>query len=246
MALAGDIPMEEVNPTAGATLLGSLELAVERWDAVTKHIPPSVIRECKGICFLHEGRVGFAVVSAIGSNGFILAKLPLQGATPTQTWSGPVAVYGGGLGVGPELGGSECFKLLVFSDMSSLYKFGNAKFDIGLSASIAAGPIGREVDATAHVTGLRSATTTFSYAIAEGVLMGASLDATRLCVSTQLNKEFYGKEVDPPDVLEGREGVGLADKVPVLKSLYEGLAIAAGDVGSLKYAEAVEDLKKSL
>eukprot|EP00899_Mesostigma_viride_P022947 jgi/Mesvir1/3837/Mv19802-RA.1 len=205
---------------------------MEKWDVVTKHIPPSVIRECKGICFLHEDRVGFGIVSAIGSNGFLLAKLPL-GASEGQAWSGPVSVYSTGMGLGAEIGGSETYKLLVFNDVDALHKFGSSKFDIGLSAGIAAGPVGREVDATAHVGGLRAPTSTFAYSISQGVLLGATLDVSRISkggrsVSSAINKAFYGKDVDP---------------AAALKALYEGLAVAAGTAGN--GAEAVVDPKKS-
>jgi lipid-binding SYLF domain-containing protein len=76
----------------------------------------------------------------------------------------------------------------------------NGKAKLGADASVAAGPVGR--DAEASTNGAMSAEM-LSYSRAQGVFAGVSLSGTSLGPDSGANEKIYGKKVTGEQIFAG-------------------------------------------
>jgi lipid-binding SYLF domain-containing protein len=73
-----------------------------------------------------------------------------------------------------------------------------SKFTLGGDASVAAGPVGRSVEAGTDIN-LRAEI--YSYARSKGLFAGISLEGASLRADGTAIEKFYGQEVDPRAIL---------------------------------------------
>ena len=94
------------------------------------------------------------------------------------------------------------FVVLVMNDKGAraLMK-GKAK--LGADASVAAGPVGREAEAS---TNAAMSAEMLSYSRAQGVFGGVSLSGTSLGPDAGANEKLYGKKVTATEVINGSAG----------------------------------------
>ena len=118
-------------------------------------------------------------------------------------WGAPtmMALEGGSFGV--QLGGQATdFVLLLMNDRAASSIL-TSKVKLGADASVAAGPVGRNVTAE---TDVRMHAEVFSYSRARGLFAGISLAGSTLRPDNSANTVLYGKPVDAMGVvLFGRE-----------------------------------------
>ena len=102
------------------------------------------------------------------------------------------------------------------------------QFTLGGDASVAAGPVGRTAEAGTDIL-LQSEI--YSYARSRGLFAGVALDGARMYADADVNKDLYGRDIKPEDIL-------LTPKVGIPGS-------AARFVGVLnKYSPHAEYVKK--
>ena len=70
---------------------------------------------------------------------------------------------------------------------------------MGVDLSVAAGPVGRSVEAD-----VTPVATVYSYSRSQGLFAGISLEGTAIVARDEANAEYYGKSVTPADILSGR------------------------------------------
>jgi lipid-binding SYLF domain-containing protein len=102
--------------------------------------------------------------------------------------------------VGFQVGGQATdFVVLVMNDKGAraLMK-GKAK--LGADASVAAGPVGRDAEASTNAT---MSAEMLSYSRAQGVFAGVSLAGTTLGPDSGANEKLYGKKVSGPEIFSG-------------------------------------------
>ena len=87
--------------------------------------------------------------------------------------------------------------LFLMTDKSIQGLMGN-KFTLGADASVAAGPVGRSVEADTDIT-FRAEI--YSYARSKGLFAGISLEGASLRADDTAIKKFYGQEVEPKAIL---------------------------------------------
>jgi lipid-binding SYLF domain-containing protein len=94
------------------------------------------------------------------------------------------------------------FVVLVMNDKGAraLMK-GKAK--LGADASIAAGPVGRDAEASTNAT---LTAEMLSYSRAQGVFAGVSLAGTSLGPDGSANEKLYGKKVEATQIIDGSAG----------------------------------------
>jgi len=94
------------------------------------------------------------------------------------------------------------FVILVMNDKGAraLMK-GKAK--LGADASVAAGPVGREAEAS---TNAAMSAQLLSYSRAQGVFAGVSLEGSSLGPDDDANKDLYGKKVTATEIISGQAG----------------------------------------
>jgi lipid-binding SYLF domain-containing protein len=183
---------------AGPAFAGEREVRTLEWASQTvrefaglklQGIPQGLLRDARGVAiipgvvkagFLIDGRIGQGVVLARQADG---------------TWSNPVFVTLGGLGIGWQAGVESTDVVLIFRSARSVDRFlrGKGKLTLGGDASVAIGPVGREFEAA---TDARLRAEIFSYSRSRGLFAGVSVEGAALRVNPRANEAFYG----PPGV----------------------------------------------
>eukprot|EP00899_Mesostigma_viride_P004800 jgi/Mesvir1/14320/Mv09735-RA.1 len=184
-------------------------------------IPSALLRDCYGIVFLftYKGAVGLS--SEFGS-GFLLTKV-FKG-TPDEKWSGPVAVMANGLGWGLQFGASKANHIIILNNQQAAdVMSAGAKLDMGGSITVAAGPVGRDLQVKLHGN-QRGIAATYSYSYSQGVMMGVALNSTLVWVNPWMTRAFYkDSSITVTDILEGRAGLNAYELHPSLLDLYLAL-----------------------
>src|SRR5271155_5489692 len=143
---------------------------------------PSVIKFAIGV----GGSYGRGVMTCRGGKDF-------QGP-----WGAPsmMALEGGSFGV--QLGGQATDFVLLLMNNRAASSILTSKVKLGADASVAAGPVGRNVTAE---TDVRMRAEVFSYSRARGLFAGISLAGSTLRPDNYANTILYGKPVEARDVV---------------------------------------------
>jgi lipid-binding SYLF domain-containing protein len=134
---------------------------------------PGVVQAGLGV----GGRFGFGVASCRTPSG----------------WSAPVFVGLKGGSFGFQIGGQSADVVLVFVNKDAA-RLASSTFDIGAGASVAAGPVGRNVSAE---TDYKAKAEIYSYSKTKGLFAGISLSGTKWESDYDANKQEYGGSASP-------------------------------------------------
>ena len=74
---------------------------------------------------------------------------------------------------------------------------------LGSTLGLSIGPVGRSAGADLHVGPEGKAAAIFSYAHTKGLFVGVSLEATGIFCRPDVNRSFYGHDVNPAMLLSG-------------------------------------------
>ncbi|RUM51835.1 MAG: hypothetical protein DSY87_08320 [Methylococcus sp.] len=121
-------------------------------------------------------------------DGILLVRDKMSGK-----WLGPAfyTLDSGSLGIQFGVQVSEVAFLVM--DQDSLYSLFRSSFNLGAEMGIAAGPVGKGAAvATADIV---------SYSRSKGAYGGVSITGGVLSVNLELNRAYYGKALDPVDIL---------------------------------------------
>lgn len=155
-------------------------------------IPSHVLRDAKGIAFLTVTKAGFGFSGRIGK-GVVVARTD-------RGWSGPSAIGTGGVGFGLQIGVKVTEFVLILNTREAVNAFAQGgNVTVGGQLSAAAGPFGRT--AAADVA-LQAAI--YSYSRSQGAFAGVSIEGTLITTRNKANTEFYGRSVEPKEVLRGK------------------------------------------
>jgi lipid-binding SYLF domain-containing protein len=150
-----------------------------------------VLPSVKKAGFLVAGQYGRGVMTCRGGKNF------------DGPWSAPTMMQSSGGSFGLQAGGEATdFVVLVMNDKGAraLLK-GKAK--LGADASVAAGPVGRDAEAS---TNAAMSAEMLSYSRAQGVFGGVSLSGTSLGPDDGANEKIYGKKVSATEIIDGKAG----------------------------------------
>jgi SH3 domain-containing YSC84-like protein 1 len=165
---------------------------VQRFEAIPEYsIPPAVLKDAKGLAILTVFKAGF-MFSGRGGTGVVVART-------AKGWSGPSAIGTGGVGFGLQIGGEFTEFVLVLNTYDAVRAFsreGNVL--LGADLSVAAGPIGRSVEA-----GVTPIAAVYTYSKSQGLFAGASLEGTVIMTRNDANAQYYGRSVTPQQILAG-------------------------------------------
>jgi lipid-binding SYLF domain-containing protein len=157
-----------------------------------EEIPPAIFRNAKGLAILTVIKAGF-LVSVRGGRGLVIARTE-------HGWSGPSAIATGGLGFGFQVGGNMTDFVLVLNTQEAILAFARGgNVTLGGSISAAAGPVGRTAEGS-----LTPFAAVYTYSRSQGIFGGLSLEGTVIAEAPETNREYYGREVNPEDILAGK------------------------------------------
>jgi len=165
---------------------------IERFEEIPENaIPPTVMRDAKGLAILNVTKAGF-IVSGRGGTGVVVAR--------TETgWSGPSAIGTGGIGVGFQAGVQVTEYVIILNTQEAINAFSKgSNITLGANLSAAVGPIGRSAEA-----GVAVQAAMYTYSRSQGIFAGVSLEGTVIATRYEENEKYYAKPVFPADILAG-------------------------------------------
>ncbi|SCV72497.1 BQ2448_4034 [Microbotryum intermedium] len=159
-------------------------------------IPVNVLRKAKGFAFLTVVKAGF-VFSARAGSGVVIARLP------DGSWSAPSACGTAGGGVGFQVGVEMAeFIIILKAAVASFMAAGS--INLGGNMSIAAGPIGRNVEGTGSISTKGKVAAMYSYSRSKGLFGGASIEGSVIIERSDANRQAYGFDVKAKQLLSGQ------------------------------------------
>jgi len=140
-------------------------------------------------------------------------------------WSPPAFLTLTGGSIGPQIGGQAVDVVLVVMNRRGLENLLQNQFKIGGEASAAAGPVGRDAEAS---TDIQLRAQIFSYSRSRGLFAGISLKGSAIRQDQDSNQTFYGNRLRTRDIV-------LDGKAPPPQS---GVDVARWQSALEKYASA--------
>ncbi|KAI8378493.1 hypothetical protein BD560DRAFT_389523 [Blakeslea trispora] len=179
-------------------------------------IPSHILRDAKGLAIFTVLKAGFLFSGRAGS-GLVVARLP------DGTWSAPSAIMTGGMGFGGQVGAELTDFIMVLNTTAALKTFmHHGSITLGGNISVAAGPIGRNAEASGTAS-IKSVAAVYSYSKTRGLFAGVSLEGSVILERHMANKKMYGHKVSVKDLLNGT-----IPPPPSADSLYRALEIKSG------------------
>uniref|UniRef100_A0A7S2WES1 FYVE-type domain-containing protein n=1 Tax=Rhizochromulina marina TaxID=1034831 RepID=A0A7S2WES1_9STRA len=189
-------------------LIDGLETAIK--DA---EVTADLFQNCRAVLFITVAKIAFIGGLRFGT-GLVIAR---RG----NSWSAPCAVFMVGLSFGAMIGAEVTDMVVPLHDSAAVAHFsgvGGTHLVVGGEAGLALGPIGRSGEASVQAS-TKGVGTAVSYSHSRGLYTGITLDGSMVQVRDDVNRKFYGKDVDPGEILNGT-----IDPPPAAGPLYEKLA----------------------
>jgi lipid-binding SYLF domain-containing protein len=155
---------------------------------VPSGIPQNLLSDAQGIVIIPNMIRGAFVIGLQHGRGVLLVR------GPNGAWQAPqfVTMTGGSLGY--QIGVQSTDLILVFRTPRSVQNLLRGSLRVGVDASAAAGPVGRQASAA---TDTRLQAEILSYSRARGAFVGVSLDGSSVSLDPSAQAVFY----QPPGVM---------------------------------------------
>lgn len=169
------------------SVVDSEQVLNELMEIPARQIPQRLLAEAQGIVIVPNViKVGF-IGGARRGHGVVMVR------DADAEWSLPqfVALTGGSVGFQAGIQGSDV--VLVFTTRKGVEGLMRGKFTIGVDASAAAGPIGRDAAIGTDATLLSEI---YSYSRSRGLFLGVSIDGSVLEIDHASHAYYYGTPTD--------------------------------------------------
>lgn len=158
-----------------------------------KGIPSDLLRGCAGVAiFPSTVSAGFVFGGQYGQ-GVIVARDPDSGK-----WLNPAVFTLVGGSVGWQIGGQATDYVLVITNRRSIDGILHGKFKLGADAAVAAGPVGRETEAS---TDIQLKGGILSYSRSRGLFAGLKLEGVVIAQHRDANKALYGQPLSATEIM---------------------------------------------
>ena len=154
-----------------------------------------LMTKARGVYIAPQVLKGAFIVGASGGSGVFLARDDLG-----KPWSEPAFYTIGSVSFGLQIGGEASEVVLLAMTERGVSAMLGSTFKLGADASVAVGPVG--AGASAATAALSADIIAFSRA--KGLYGGISVDGAVIAVRSDWNHAYYGKNVEPPDILVRR------------------------------------------
>jgi SH3 domain-containing YSC84-like protein 1 len=155
-------------------------------------VPRTVLRNARGLAIIRVVKVGF-VFSGKGGDGVVIARTG-------DGWSGPSFIGTGGAGWGLQAGAQVTDFVFVLNNRDAVRAFSRGgNVTLGGEVSAAAGPVGRDVEAS-----VAPKAAVYTYSRSKGLFAGASLEGAVIVTEKGKNEHYYGRAVTADRILSGK------------------------------------------
>jgi lipid-binding SYLF domain-containing protein len=149
-----------------------------------QQMPDWLLQRAQGIAVIPEViKVGLGL-GGRGGRGVLLVR------TPDGGWSNPSFITLAGGSFGWQAGVQASDIVLVFTTRKGVEGITGGKFTLGADASVAVGPVGRQVSGATDVT---LDAEVYSYSRAKGLFGGIAIDGTVISIDHRANAAYYGR-----------------------------------------------------
>jgi len=152
-----------------------------------------------------ERAEAIVVIPSLVKGGFIIGAQHGRGVMSVRDrannrWSAPgfIALTGGSIGW--QIGVQSVDLVLLVMNREGVKELLDNEFKLGANASVAAGPVGRQGEAS---TDASLNAQILAYSRAKGLFAGLSLEGASLRVDRDANKDFYGATISTDDMVRG-------------------------------------------
>ncbi len=159
-------------------------------------VPSTLLKSCKGILIMRQYKAGF-IFGVKGGSGVALKR-----DTKTGKWSAPTFVANAEGSFGLQIGGQAIDAILLIMNKSGVESLLMAKCKLGVDASIAVGPVGRDAEAK-----IGPDTAFLVYSKAKGLYGGLSFEGGIISQDNRANKKFYDRKVTVKEIFKGEVDV---------------------------------------
>jgi lipid-binding SYLF domain-containing protein len=174
-----------------ATIFGEIMAAED------KSIPSAILGKATGIAIFPSTIKAGLVIGGVRGRGI------LSGRT-ADGWSSPAFLTLTGGSFGLQIGGESADLILVINGDRGLQNLVSNQFKIGTDAALAAGPVGRDAQAS---TDIQLRAQILSYSRARGLFAGVTINGSTIRQDMDANQRFYGKRLTTRQVVfEGQAG----------------------------------------
>lgn len=156
-------------------------------------IPRSILGKAEAIAIFPDTvKAGFVVGGTRGRG--------IMSVRGEDGWSPPAFLTLTGGSIGLQIGGQASDIILVINNRRGLENLVRNQFKIGANASVAAGPVGRDAQAS---TDIQLRAEILSYSRARGLFAGVTVNGSTIRQDRDANERFYGKRLETRDVVFG-------------------------------------------
>ncbi|HAM52533.1 MAG TPA: hypothetical protein DCP92_18220 [Nitrospiraceae bacterium] len=155
-----------------------------------------LLKKAMGVFIAPQILKGAFIVGVSGGSGVFVTR-----DEKTGQWGGPAFYTIGSASFGLQIGGQASEVVFLAMTERGVNALLGSSVKLGADVGMAAGPVGAGVSAaTANLSA-----DIVSFARAKGAFAGISLDGAIVKVREGLNEAYYGKKVDPIDILIKRD-----------------------------------------
>jgi lipid-binding SYLF domain-containing protein len=167
-------------------------------------IPASVAGKAEGV----------AIFPGTLKGGFIFGGMRGRGILSARTeggWSAPTFMTLTGGSIGLQIGGEAADLVLIIMNRRGLEQFVRNQFKFGADAAVAAGPVGRDAQAS---TDLQLRAEILSYSRSRGLFAGVTVNGSTVRADLDANQRFYGRRLNGADLVLNDSTVEASTPVP--------------------------------
>ena len=159
-------------------------------------IPSTLMKSCQGIIIMRQYNAGFIFGAKIGSG------IALKRDIKTRKWSAPSFVAGGEASFGLQIGGQMADAIILIMNKHGVESLLLTKFKLGVNASLAVGPVGRDTEAK-----IGTNTTFLVYSKSKGLYGGLIFEGGFISQEDISNEEFYGRKISVSEIFQNKDDV---------------------------------------
>ena len=160
-----------------------------------KGMPPSLLGNAEAVAIIPNVIKAGVVIAGRFGRGVMLVR------NDSGQWGHPIFITIGGGSLGFQVGAQATDVILVFKNKRGTDKIFRGKMTLGADAAVAAGPVGRRVEASTDEAFRASI---LSYSRSRGLFAGVSLEGSVLSVDDEWNQGYYEKPVKAQDLIDGK------------------------------------------
>jgi SH3 domain-containing YSC84-like protein 1 len=188
-AIADDASKEQERVTASGEVIKDLTNA-------SNGIPINLLNKSECVIVLPSVKKAGFIIAASYGRGVMTCR---TGQNFDGPWSAPTMMKSTGGSFGLQAGGQATdFVILVLNDKGARALM-KGKLKLGGDASVAAGPVGRDAEASTNAS---MSAEMLSYSRAQGVFAGVSLAGATLAPDGGANENLYGKKLSAQQIIE--------------------------------------------